>query len=56
MKRVKRVIITLTPEEWEAIRAAAAEDGRPTAAYIRHSAVEAAKGNAKHAAAGVAPA
>jgi uncharacterized protein (DUF1778 family) len=44
MKRDKRIIITMSTEEWETVKRAAEADGRSVSAYMRHAALERAKG------------
>jgi len=40
-KKGKRVIITMTMEDWQAIKAAADRDGRSVASFLRQKALEA---------------
>lgn len=42
-RRAGAVLVALTPEEREELRAAAARDDRPLAAWIRHVALKAAR-------------
>lgn len=43
MKRDKRIIITLSTEEWETIKAAATAQGLSVASFLRIAAIERAK-------------
>lgn len=43
MKREKRVILTMSTEEWEEIKRAAVAESRSMAAYLRLAALERAK-------------